>query len=195
MQAPVNPSGSSAINCHLTSGPFTGRQWQLCSFGRDGSWLEATEVGTGARGKAAYHAHLLWSIPRCPRRTVWHCMAARGISWQWKVFHAKGQILFSFLQWKWEQKKVLFPWANINTFPFGSVPAKDLFWTEKQRFTTSPQGLRCRALQLYQWGLYTEIPQSASGNLCITVYIRLLLFSVYLFQFWRLFFKQSSNST
>ena len=45
MQAPVNPNGSSACNCHLISGPFTGRQWQLCSFGRDGSWPETTKVG------------------------------------------------------------------------------------------------------------------------------------------------------
>lgn len=95
-----------------------------------------------------------------------------------EVFNAKGQILFLFLQWKREQKEVLLPRANINTISFGSVPAKDLFWTEKQRFTTSPQGLRCRALQLYQWGLYAEIPQSALGNLCIIVHIRLLFFSI-----------------
>lgn len=131
IKALVNWNRSSACTCHLVSWPFTGRQWQLCFFGKQGSWPEAS-------------LHTMLISGKFPGGWEENC----GTEWQQELLHAKTQTLFLFLHWKWEQKEVLFPWANIYTFPFGSVPAKDFFQSRKTEINDVTPGIEIESSSL-----------------------------------------------
>lgn len=143
--------------------------------------LEGMEVGQRplklARSKPTHHAYLLWSIPRCPRGRVWHCMAARGISCKGSCFYGRNE----------SRKRSCFTEPRLIHSLLAAFLQGICSEQKNRDLQRHPRDWDAELLSYISKDC-TLKSQSASGNLCIIVHIRLLFFSVYLFQFWRLFF-------